>query len=47
MFVMVGTSHGRSVVDVRATAQKHAGLLHKCFQDMFFHDVTQWHTYGA
>ena len=24
--VMVGTSHGRSVVDIRATAQKHAGF---------------------
>ena len=25
--VMVGTSHGRSVVDNRATAQKHAGFI--------------------
>ena len=26
-FVMVGTSHGRSVVDIRATAHKHAGFI--------------------
>ena len=25
--VMVGTNHGRSVVDIRATAQKHAGFI--------------------
>ena len=25
--VMVGTSHGRSIVDIRATAQKHAGFI--------------------
>ena len=31
--------HGRSVVDIRATAQKHASFITQ--------DVAQWHTYGA